>query len=129
MHWGRNHTRREEAPPPKAKREPLRAANAVAAVGTAMCVVFLCAAVGGDGESVSYPAASSAAAVDAFLTQHTAFADAVGINDYFPRSAVSAGAFSHRGEDAYRDFVKEAETEWTFGEYLRDAFRTLLGKP
>ena len=105
---------------------PMRAVNAVAAVGAAVCVLFFCAAVSGERETPVYPAERSEAAVAVFWEEHAAFADAIGLDAYFPKSAVQAGTFSSRGEEAYRDFLNDSTTKWTFGAYLRDAFRALL---
>ncbi len=105
-----------------------RAASTVAVFGAFVCVLFLCGAANGWREEAAYPAEVSRAAVQTFLTEHTAFADAIGLNAYFPDTAVSVGAFPSRGEEAYRAYVQEGQKEWTFRDYLADAFRALFGR-
>ena len=129
MHFGRESRRGGELPPCR-EENPSRfhAANAVAVIGCMVCVLFFCAAIGIDRtETAEYPAEKSYAAVGAFLRDHGAIADVLGMNDYFPQESVSVGAFSSRGEDAYRAFIEESEKQWTFSEYLRDAWRALFG--
>ena len=127
MVWGRK--RREE----KGKKdgphpwEMSRAAACAAVFGALVCVLFLCAAAGGRVLPASYPTALSEAAVQTFLAEHAAFADAIGLDAYFPDAAVAVGSFSSRGEEAYRVFVEEGQQQWSFRDYLADAFRTLFG--
>lgn len=128
MVWGRKRREENQA---KDRRHPWpmpHAAGAVAVFGAFVCVLFLCAAAGGRTETAAYPAGMSQAAVQAFLSEHAAFSDAIGLDEYFPGSAVTVGTFSSRGEEAYRAYVEEGQQEWTFGEYLRDAFRSLFGR-
>lgn len=128
MHWGRNRARAAETPSSqKENRSLTHAANIVALVGFAVCVLFFCAAVGGTSREITYPAESSKAAVSTFLSEHTALADALGMNEFFSAESVSVGSFSDHGEEAYRAFLAENEREWTFSDYLRDAWRTLFG--
>ena len=127
MVWGRKH--REE----KGEKDVLhpwemsRAACVTAVFGTLVCVLFLCAAAGGHPGTEAYPETLSEAAVQTFLAEHAAFADAIGLDIYFPGGAVSVGSFSSRGEEAYRAYVEEGQKEWTFREYLVDALYTLFG--
>ena len=58
------------------------------------------------------------------LTQEQ-LADALGIDGYFPSDAVPVGAFEEKSEAGYREFVNR---RWSFGDYLRDAFRVLIGE-
>ena len=106
----------------------VRAANAVAVIGSIVCVLFFCLSVRGEKRDVFYPPESSGEAVSAFLSEHTALADALGLDVYFPEESILVGAFSNRGEEAYHSFREEAKKEWTFREYLRDAFRALMGQ-
>ncbi len=128
MHFGRESRRRGETVPCR-KEQPSRlyAANTVAVIGCIVCMLFFCVAIGGDVPDTNYPSEKSYAAVGAFLRDHTAIADVLGVNDYFPQESISVGAFSTRGEEAYRAFIEESEKKWTFSEYLRDAWRALLG--
>ena len=127
MVWGRKRRESEKSETlPRAWEIP-RAATAASIFGAFVCVLFLCAASVGWTNRAAYPAEMSKAAVQTFLSEHTAFADAIGLDEYFPDSAVSVGAFSSRGEEAYRAYVKEGQREWTFRDYLADAFRTLFG--
>lgn len=127
MVWGRKRQESEKSEAlPRAWEMP-RAAGAVAVFGALACVLFLCAASVGWTNTAAYPAELSRAAVQTFLAEHTAFADAIGLDEYFPGSAVLVGTFSSRGEEAYRAYVEEGQREWTFRDYLRDAFQTLLG--
>ncbi len=105
----------------------LYAANTVAVIGCVVCVLFFCASVSGYVPDTDYPEEKSYAAVGAFLRDHGAIADVLGIDEYFPQESVSVGAFSTRGEDAYRAFIEETERKWTFSDYLRDAWRSLFG--
>ncbi len=131
MTWGRKRAKETEKADTSSRREmPLfSAANAVMVVGALACVLFFCTFVGATPREISYPTVSSEAAVAAFLSEHTAFADVIGIDEYFVKPSISVGGFSERGEAAYRAFVEEAKKNWTFGEYLRDAFRALFETP
>lgn len=126
MVWGRVRAHKSEREMQSPGRMP-RAAGAVAVFGAFICVLFLCGAVQGRRDIASYPAEMSRAAVQTFLLEHTAFADAIGLDVCFPDAAVPVGTFSSRGEEAYRAFVREWQRQWTFGDYLADAFRGLFG--
>lgn len=128
MHWGRRSMQKTEHTGAREHAALMRSAQAVAALGAAVCVLFFCASSRGvQAEVPPYSAADSKAAIGAFVAEHAALADAIGLNAYFPEESVSVGAFSDRGDEAYRAFLEDAARPWTFGEYLRDAFRTLFG--
>jgi len=129
MTWGRKRTKTNPKEESTGGTALLRAAHAVCVIGALACVLFLCSAVGKSENTVSYPREGAEAAVAAFLTEHASFSDALGISEYYPLPAVRAGSFSTRGEEAYRAFLTETQTPWTFWDYLKDAFRTLLEVP
>ncbi len=132
MTWGRNRGKREKTGGVSGNAKDVflwQSARAVSVIGALACVLFLCAAVGRGERAVSYPKEDSYAAVALFLSEHASFSDALGISAYFSMPAVSAGSFSTRGEEAYRAFLRESETPWTFKDYLRDAFQSIWGVP
>lgn len=124
MNWGRK--RRIQNAKQAGEVPYSRSASAAAAFGAAVCVLFFCAAADGETPESAVPPVHPDAAVQTFLREHAAFADAVGINEYFPDAAVPTGSFSTRGEEAYRAFLAEQESR-TFGEYLREAWLRMLG--
>lgn len=127
MVWGRERRSGKQTKERAHLWEMPGSAAAAAMFGAFVCVLFLSAAANGGKETAAYPAEMSKAAVQTFLAEHTAFADAIGLDEYFPDSAVAAGAFSSRGEEAYRTYIQEGQKKWTFRDYLADAFRTLFG--
>ena len=127
MVWGRKGRAEKPAQASPQAWEMPRAAGAAAMFGAFVCVLFLCGAAVGRTENAAYPAELSRAAVQTFLAEHTALADAIGLPAGFPDDAVSVGSFSSRGEEAYRAYVQEGQKQWTFRDYLADAFRTLFG--
>ncbi len=129
VHWGRKQGRTAEAVPQKEGDFRASAAAAIAVIGFAVCVLFFCTAVHGFSISGDYPAEKSRAAVSAFLSEHTAMADFLGVNEFFAPNSVSVGAFSDRTDEAYRAFLSESAREWSFSDYFRDAWRTLFGLP
>lgn len=100
-----------------------RTASPILIAGSVLCAVFFLAAVRGDHTVPVYPADMAEEAVYAFAQEHTALADILGIDEYFPPDAVQAGAFEEKSEIGYREFVRR---KWSFGDYMRDAFRALL---
>ena len=119
MRWGRNKS--------EANIEighTARGASAALIAGTILCAVFFSVAVHSDHTIPSYPEEMAAEAVQTFMAEHATLADALGIDEYFPADAVPAGAFEDKSEAEYRKFV---DRNWSFGAYLRDAFRVLLG--
>ena len=119
MRWGRGK--------PSSTNDPRQvpAASAVLIAGGVLCAVFFLAAVGSDHKMPAYPPEMAEEAVQTFVREHTALADALGIDGYFPVDAVPVGAFEEKSEAGYREFV---DRKWSFGDYLRDAFHTLIGE-
>ena len=119
MRWGRGK--------PSSTNDPRQtpAAPAVLIAGGVLCAVFFLAAVGSNYRIPVYPPEMAEEAVQAFVREHTALADALGIDGYFPSDAVPVGAFEEKSEAGYREFVNR---RWSFGDYLRDAFRVLIGE-
>ena len=87
---------------------------AVMWIGALCVLLFFFTAAGGRTFSVQYPAEKASAAAEVFGREHTALAAVLGIDAFFEEEAVMAGAFGIE------------EERWTFSQYLRDAFRTLL---
>ena len=119
MRWGRGK--------PSSTNDPRQvpAASAVLIAGGILCAVFFLAAVGSDHKMPAYPPEMAEAAVQAFVREHVALSDALGIDHYFPPDAVPVGSFEDKSEAGYREFVAR---KWSFGDYLRDAFHTLIGE-
>lgn len=120
MRWGRSKPSFGENQPPRQRK-----ATAVLITGILLCAVFFCRAVDSTRILPVYPEEMAQDAVQTFCEEHAALADALGIGEYFPRDAVQAGAFEDKSEAGYREFT---DNKWTFGAYLRDAFRTLIGE-
>lgn len=120
MRWGRSKPSSGENQPPRQG-----GATAILITGILLCAVFFCRAVDSTHILPVYPEEMAQDAVQTFCEEHAALADALGIGEYFPRDAVQAGAFEDKSEAAYREFI---DNQWTFGAYLRDAFRTLIGE-
>ena len=110
--WERSDTHRTAAP------------QAILIAGAFLCAVFFLTSVRGDHTMPIYPEDMAEEAVLAFVEDHTALADVLGIDEYFPHDAIPAGTFEEKSEAGYRDFV---ERGWSFGDYLRDACRALIG--
>lgn len=119
MRWGRGK--------PSSTNDPRQAsaASAVLIAGGVLCAVFFLTAVGSDHKMPVYPPEMAEEAVQTFVREHTALADALGIDGYFPADAVPVGAFEDKSEAGYREFVNR---RWSFGDYLRDAIRVLIGE-
>ena len=100
-----------------------RTASPILIAGSVLCAVFFLVSVRGDPTMPGYPADRSEEAVYAFAQEHTALADILGIDEYFPPDAVPTGAFEEKSEAGYREFVRR---QWSFGDYMRDAFQALL---
>ena len=102
-----------------------RAANAVMIAGTILCTLFFCTAAQTNEQVLyEYPAGKSQEALIALTNDHTTLASVLGINAYFPEEAVLTGSFSNDIDILYQE---NAHKKWTFSDYLRDAFRILLG--
>ena len=118
MRWGRHkpwekpHTHRTAAP------------QAILIAGAFLCAVFFLTSVRGDHTMPIYPEDMAEEAVLAFVEEHAALADVLGIDEFFPHDAIPAGTFEEKSEAGYRDFVDRG---WSFGDYLRDACRALIG--
>lgn len=92
-------------------------ANAVLAAGALLCLLFFCLAVTGERTISDYPADRAAAAWESFGREHTALTAVLGIDEYFPDDAVSAGAFPRQPERwNFRDYMRDALTNFVFGE-------------
>ena len=128
MQWGRARVCKGKKTVERYAVPSVRAANAIAVIGSIVCVLFLCRVpIGVSENSTSYSAEESAAVIQTFLKEHAAFADAIGLEAYFSEDSISVGAFSDRGDEAYRAFLEQTEREWTFRDYLWDAVRSLFG--
>lgn len=130
MRWGRKQTVKQSAntrTDTVAYTARWNAARAVCILGTVSCLLFFCTLVGAERRDVSFPPSVSEAAAVSFLVEHASFADALSIGEYFTLPAVSVSSFSTRGEEAYLSFIGEAESPWTFYDYLKEALRTLMG--
>ena len=119
MRWGRK--------TPLSVNDPVRTAGApgVLIAGGILGAVFFLVAVGSAHQMPDYPPEMAEAAVQAFVREHVALSDALGIDHYFPPDAVPVGSFEDKSEAGYREFV---DRKWSFGDYLRDAFHTLIGE-
>lgn len=117
MRWGR----RKASDTPYTKNT---AASAVLIVGTVLCAVFFLVAAGAAHPFPAYPAEMAGEAIQTFMREHTSLTYVLGIDEYFPPDAVEVGAFEEKSEAGYREFV---ERQWSFGDYMRDALRVLLG--
>jgi len=98
-------------------------ARSVLIAGALLCALFFSSAAAGERLFPDCPDALSQGAVYALHRDHRSLAALLGL-DAHPGGSVSAGAFDNRADDAYRDFV---HPEDSFGEYLRRAWRLLLG--
>lgn len=118
MRWGRN------KPSTEVNRTHPDVPPILLISGSVLCTLFFLAAAGSAHTLPAYPPEMAKEAVVAFVRDHATLADAIGINEYFPPDAVEVGAFEEKSEAGYRDFV---ERRWSFGDYMRDALRTLIG--
>lgn len=118
MRWGR------QKPWEKSDTGGSAAPQAILIAGAFLCAVFFLMAARGDHTMPIYPEDRAEEAVLAFVEEHTALADVLGIDELFPPDAIPTGAFEEKSEAGYRDFV---DRRWSFGDYLRDAFRALIG--
>jgi len=114
MNWGR----KKKVPPADIKKKTetgfSKSTWTVMWIGALCVLLFFFAAAEGRTFSAQYPPEKASAAADAFGREHTALAAVLGIDAFFEEEAVMAGAFGME------------EERWTFSQYLRDAFRTLL---
>ena len=117
MHWGRV-KRGETAAPVLPPRR--RAAAAAAVLGACLTAASLSGAVLG----VPTPPASdptvSAAAIEAFGRAHAALTALLGLDEAFPRTVAVMTAETAAGPPS-------PPPARTFGEYLADALRAVLG--
>lgn len=119
MRWGR----RRQATNPSTDHTHT-AATAVLVAGTVLCAVFFLSVADHTAEYPAYPSDRAKEAVWALARDHTSLTDALGIDAYFPPQTVSVGAFEDKSSAGYREFV---ERGWSFGDYMRDALRLLIG--
>jgi|GEM_PF-3961716 len=114
MHWGRVKKGEAAAPAAPPRR---RAAAAAAVLGACLTAASLSgAALGVPSPPASDPAVS-AAAIEAFGREHAALTALLGIDEAFPRAAAAMTVETAAAPPPTR----------TFGEYLADALRAVLG--
>lgn len=117
MHWGRSPRKSESDRIRPASDSLFTPGNAVILLGTLLCLLFFCLAVTGERTISDYPADRAAAAWESFGREHTALTAVLGIDEYFPDDAVSAGAFPRQPERwNFRDYMRDALTNFVFGE-------------
>ena len=118
MRWGR--TKQTDMPP--AHRGGGGGRRAVLIAGIVLCTAFFTASLHAPPDARSpFSRATAQQAIEAFRRDHVFLSDTLGMDEFFPENAVSAGAFEEKSEAGYRDFV--TTPRWTFQAYLREALR------
>ncbi len=118
MRWGR--IKQTDMPP--APRNGDGGRRAILIAGIVLCTAFFAASLHTPPDARStFSRDTAQQAVEAFRRDHVFLSDALGMDEYFPENAVSAGAFEEKSEAGYRDFVDTPR--WTFQAYLREALR------
>ena len=96
--------------------------RAVLIAGIVLCTVFFSVSLHRPHEAPApFSKATAQQAIEAFRREHVFLSDALGMDEYFPEDAVSAGAFEDKIDAGYRDFV--ATPRWTFQSYLTEALQ------